>query len=354
MSHAFHLPPDVLSRYRALRFNPKAERRHLLEPFPTLYWTDEHPDGAPDLEGDPLWALEELCSIRSTLWTTREIAEEDRGFWLQALEAMPDWPGFQRLALSKDDHIAYLRAQELADGRSSSAVDASIAYLANLEDQFGPNWLWPTNEIAPASFRDEVDRWVLIRDGEGLLTSELRHFGAPGPCAIGFVYIDHEMGISCRVTAFCTADDYGHDIQINGAPSDRGTALIFRHDILRRLEVTRLHPAERQRLRLLRTPNWLRHYRNPAMETVRRYRYLDPLRAPGYPDDIQFIIQDSDGLPPELVWGRLLVDGGAGSFICTLLSQPHQADYAPGDTVLVQVDRTPDRVVAWCVGKPRP
>lgn len=90
------------------------------------------------------------------------------------------------------------------------------------------------------------------------------------------------------------------------------------------------------------------------MEAVRRYRYLDPLRAPGYPDDIQFIIQDSEELPPELVWGRVIADGGCDSFICTLLNQPHRADYVVGDTVLVQVERSPEGVMAWCVGKPRP
>lgn len=231
MSYAFHLPPGVLARYRALRFDPAAERRHLLEPFGTLYWTDEHPDGIPDFEGEGGSTLAELCSIRSTLWETREISNEVRDFWLQARQALPDWPGFQRLALSKADYVEYLRAEGFADGRPLDAINASIAYQETLESQFGPNWVWPTNELVPASFRDEVDRWVLIRDGEGILDSELRRLGAPGPCAIGFVYIDHEMGISCRVTSFCTADDYGHGIQCNGAPSDHSTALIFRYEV---------------------------------------------------------------------------------------------------------------------------
>lgn len=353
MSDAFHLPPDVLARYRALRFDPAAERRHLLDPFGTLYWTDEHPDGVPDFRAE-CGSILALCSIRSTLWDTREIAEEDRDFWLQALQAIPDWPGFQRLALSREDYADYLRAEGLAEGRPIDRIEASVAYQAKLEDEFGPNWAWPTNEMIPASFRDEVDRWVLLRDGEGLLASELERFGAPGPCAIGFVYIDHEMGISCRVTAFCAADEYGHGIRCNGAPSHHGAALILRYEVLQRLGVMPLHPAERRRLRLLRKPNWWKHYHEPAMQSVRGYRYLDPLRAPGYPDDIQFIIQDSDEHSAELVWGRVLADGGCYSFICTLLSQPHYWDYTIGDVVLVQVERRPEGVMAWCVGKPRP
>ncbi|HEX7878952.1 MAG TPA: GNAT family N-acetyltransferase [Candidatus Eisenbacteria bacterium] len=102
----FRLSSEWLERYRALRFDPEAERHMSVIPYETLIWTDEHPGGegdVPELDETSHATIFRLITTRSTFWSSGDVPLICRQFWEDAKATLPDWPGFRRLSVSKDE-----------------------------------------------------------------------------------------------------------------------------------------------------------------------------------------------------------------------------------------------------------
>ena len=136
----FHLSPDVLARYQALRYDSAAKRGHMIVPLGTIYWADEHPDGLPATDPVSEPTIMRLLLIRSNLWRTGKIPDEDLPFWLEAQRVLPDWPGFQRLALSALNRNRDMRAEEDADSFFVSLAADSEAFWADLKEDGTIEW----------------------------------------------------------------------------------------------------------------------------------------------------------------------------------------------------------------------
>ena len=125
MSNTFTLCPDCLAKYDALRYDPECTHTLDIVPLGSLVWPDEHPEewyrnccvGCRE-------TIQRLVSARTSLWREREIPQCYRAFWAEAQQAIPHWPGFQRLTLS-DDKMTSLRgcAEEMDDLMSAIHED---------------------------------------------------------------------------------------------------------------------------------------------------------------------------------------------------------------------------------------
>jgi hypothetical protein len=200
-------------------------------------------------------------------------------------------------------------------------------------------------------FRDWADQWVIASDPNDLLAHERRHFRAEGSHVLGFVYVDHSAGLSLRVDAFCSPQPDG-SIRRGSSPREQGSMLVLRYDLFDDLGLSRLNSLHAQQLGLPPRPEWLEHYRCPAVEPLRSLSFLDPLRAPGYPDDIKFLLPGVGGRDPEIVWGRLERSLREHYFECTLLNDPNQDfGYRTGDALVVSVRTVEGGVSPVCVGR---
>lgn len=126
----FSLCADCLARYRAIRTDPGARLVPCLIPFASIIWTDEHQPfrtGALDDHETCKQSLIRLTTARKRLWRTGNLAAADLSLWQEAKALLPDWPGFQRLALTPEQlrqlDACEQEADELIDGlRTGSSV----------------------------------------------------------------------------------------------------------------------------------------------------------------------------------------------------------------------------------------
>lgn len=199
-------------------------------------------------------------------------------------------------------------------------------------------------------YLDWIDRWMLAADPTGLLAGEQRHFGASGTHALGFVYVDHECGVTMNVKTFCRLGRGGEVLPTDG-PRQHDAALLLRYGTLEALTLTPLADDERKRLGLPSRPEWLAIYRHQNVKSLRRLPLLHPLRAQGYPDDIKFLLLGDGDAQPELVWGRLEGVLGEYYFDCKMLNEPNQ-DFGlhMGERVMVSVREIEGGVSPICLG----
>ncbi len=107
MGFQFVLCPECQAKYGALRFDPAADCHLNIMPLGSLSWSDEHPDGrvVSDSGGS-----HEQCSAsiirlawaRTQLWRTGSVPAESRELWDEARRLLPEWPGFRRLSLDRE------------------------------------------------------------------------------------------------------------------------------------------------------------------------------------------------------------------------------------------------------------
>jgi hypothetical protein len=112
----------------------------MIVPIGTVFWSDEHPDGIPSFGSDSGDTIIRLLLVRTKLWRTGVIAEEDLEFWREAQEALPDWPGFERLDLSALNLYRDKRAEEDADSFFVDLVAESEAFWADLHEDGTIEW----------------------------------------------------------------------------------------------------------------------------------------------------------------------------------------------------------------------
>ena len=132
MPSSFTLCAECATQFQALRFDPKAIIHSILMPYGSIVWDDELP---PKNERQFLhhrecnFSMIRLIGLRKQLWLSGRNAEPDSEVWRQARKSIPNWPGFQRLALKREEWEALRFCEEETDDlmtnfRQSSAIFA--------------------------------------------------------------------------------------------------------------------------------------------------------------------------------------------------------------------------------------
>ena len=107
MGFAVILCPECQAKYGALRFDPTASYALCSMPLCSLVWPDEHPGGGPldDPDGPHQQcraSVLRLAGARTQLWRSGSVPEDLRELWDAARRLLPDWPGFRRLSLDRE------------------------------------------------------------------------------------------------------------------------------------------------------------------------------------------------------------------------------------------------------------
>ncbi len=188
-----------------------------------------------------------------------------------------------------------------------------------------------SQKIKHYSDREIVSRWAIFENdpaidrilaGRGLVPSE-------GNGVIGYIYVDHEMGISFRIHALCRIEP-GKIPQIVVNFQDHGEDCIIRYDefgeyrLLSNNEANSISLADDQRYNLFEDQRWFIYYDPEKLHEIRNRVDLDRFRAAGYFDDVSVILlaRDQERIP-EVVWVRLEELSADGkSFQGILLNEP--------------------------------
>lgn len=196
---------------------------------------------------------------------------------------------------------------------------------------------------------DYCYKWLLLKDVKGFMKSERQRYNADGEHLIGYPYIDHTAGISMRVHLFCQSN-FMRPLKITTDLVTQKIALVMRYDLLAQCEVKPLTQDQIDKFNLPAKPDYVAIYDNKEVEPLRWIEVMHPLRAPGFPDDIRFVLAQP-GKQVEEVWGRLERRLSDNVYECILLSQPHQ-DFGvkAGDHVAVGVAFTGGGIVSQCLG----
>jgi hypothetical protein len=104
MGVPFVLCPECLAKYGALRFDPTASSDLNSIPLCSLVWPDEHPGGrvVDDFRHKLCRAsVLRLAEARTRLWRSGLVPQDLRELWDTACRLLPDWPGFRRLSLDR-------------------------------------------------------------------------------------------------------------------------------------------------------------------------------------------------------------------------------------------------------------
>ena len=103
-SVSFKMCTECVARYRDLEHDSGSEYSLNIMPFCSLQWPDEHPeDWYEHCCEECQLSIRHLSSARTGLWRTGEIPDHYLDFWKDANTAIPEWPGFRRLSLSKKE-----------------------------------------------------------------------------------------------------------------------------------------------------------------------------------------------------------------------------------------------------------
>jgi hypothetical protein len=78
------------------------------------------------------------------------------------------------------------------------------------------------------------------------------------------------------------------------------------------------------------------------MRALRALPLLDPVRAPGYPDDIKCLLFDKTGSKDgEWIWAKVIRQDGDGLFLCRLINEPFQDFGFPGTRLFSKPSTVP-------------
>jgi len=200
--------------------------------------------------------------------------------------------------------------------------------------------------------REIVDQWLVVE----LSRKEVADFSGDAQldadCAVGFVYVDSMCGMTLNVDAWCMAE--GGSLRPISRPWDEKHRVMLRYDCFAGKRNRLLTPPERDTLGMPSLPDWLQHY-YAGEETTRALRalpLLDPVRAPGFPDDIKCLLYDTAVKEGECIWAKLVRREADDLFVCRLLNEPFQ-DFGlhQGGLIRVAVKAHEDGLICVCIGK---
>ncbi|MCX6690754.1 MAG: hypothetical protein NTW33_01560 [Methanoregula sp.] len=193
-----------------------------------------------------------------------------------------------------------------------------------------------------------VNSWVLTQDFVPYIQALRERFPeipAETNAGIGYVYIDHDAGISMKVECLCTIRSRKDPIAAI-LPLDDLASLKLRYSALKNLTLYQFSPGQIEDLGLRAIPDWLKFYETPELTLIRELVWLDPFRANGFFDDVMVALPGIGGNVPELLWVRLMrYFKDIDRFHGTLLNEPFR-DYGihRNDIIEVQVARNPEGI----------
>ena len=196
--------------------------------------------------------------------------------------------------------------------------------------------------------RTLVYSWVLVRDFAPYILALREKFSeipAEANAGIGYVYIDHDAGISMKVECLCTIRSRTDPIDAVLCLDDL-VSLKLRYSALKNLTLYQFTLAQIENLGISPVPDWLKFYETPDIASIRGLAWLDPFRAPGFFDDVIAVLPGIGGDKPELIWIRLLrYFKDTDRFHGILLNEPFR-DYGihRNDLIEVQVTRNSDGI----------
>ena len=200
-----------------------------------------------------------------------------------------------------------------------------------------------------------IETWVITEDTNPQMQSIAKEFDESGECFISYMYVDHEAGTTFDLQFFCEVDDEGNINITSRMQDEKETSLKIRYESVADMRFTPLTNEQLIELGLPITPFWHHIYVTEDYDQLRMIRDLDPIRYPGYPDDIEFYLFDNElpDLQTELIFGRLEMQLDPPEFfVVELLNQPF-SDYGVnlGDLVVVQLAEYEGETLAVYIGK---
>ena len=210
------------------------------------------------------------------------------------------------------------------------------------------------SEEKSPSDRAFINSWVLVSDFLQYLVPLREKFpeiSTSLESAVGYVYNDPDCGISMKIECLCTV----------GSPSDMISSfqllgdifsLKFRYSSMKMLNISRLSDEQNTSLGFPPVPNWLEFYETPDIRIIRGLQWLDPLRAPGFFNDVMVIIPHEGEQVPEFVWVRLKsYSPETNRFKGVLLNEPfHESGIHRND--IIEVERSGTNLI--CAMKKNP
>ena len=166
-----------------------------------------------------------------------------------------------------------------------------------------------------------LNKWIFMSD----VPSSIFGSDAPAQSAIGYMYVDHECGITMALACLCEEDNgllriVGEQFMVPG-----GKSILLRYESLDLDRIRVLTDEEVGKLGLSLPSYWKEIYKIDKYEWIVQDTRLDPFRAPGYPHDVYMLLLGQEG--NEQIWGRLEQRLDQQRFIATLLNEPEQQEF---------------------------
>jgi hypothetical protein len=173
-------------------------------------------------------------------------------------------------------------------------------------------------------FRTLTDRFVHLPNFSATLPNAALLHGFEGDHLIGWCYIDHQNGLSIRVTHLYNETPEGK--KITSSPQEAKALILIRASDINLLKVAPLPEADVSALSIAPDPEIVAIYERPELEAARNDPSLDPFRATGFPDDVRsLLIPNDEQLRPEMLWVRLEGPGdNAGTYGGKFIVEPSQ------------------------------
>ncbi|MCK9592367.1 MAG: hypothetical protein M0Q91_10215 [Methanoregula sp.] len=194
------------------------------------------------------------------------------------------------------------------------------------------------------SDRTFINSWVLVSDFEQYLVPLREKFpeiSTSMKSAVGYIYNDPDCGISLKIEYLCTVEspsDTINSFQILGDIF----SLKFRYSSLNLLNISRLSDEQITSLGFPPVPDWLEFYETHDLRIIRELEWLDPLRNPGFFNDVMGILPHEGEQVPEFVWIRLTTySPETRRFQGKLLNEPfHESGIHRNDIIEVECSGT--------------
>jgi hypothetical protein len=210
--------------------------------------------------------------------------------------------------------------------------------------------------MSRSDFLDFLNSYSIMSidtDSGGTIRKYRQEYDPTATHMVGVIYVDRQAGMSMNIETFCTLMPDG-SLRDSGGPPSQKKRVILRYSVFKSISVSALSPEQISALYLPSEIEWLSIYREgmAQVEATRNLSHLDPLRAPGTPDDIKFLlVPDEKNAMQEEIWGRLVKQIDATLFECVLLNQPHQRiGINRTDHVLVHIRNESTSLVSVCIG----
>lgn len=167
------------------------------------------------------------------------------------------------------------------------------------------------------------DKWIIIEDYKKYPALKNIAHDFQGEDILGYVYIDHEAGITLEIIKFLSRSN--DEIIFGDGPLDKNMSLKIRYGQFIDTEFI-IQEAEAIGSYRLSTPDAIKLYDRPDLKAFRNTTIIDNYRAEGYPDDIQIlVITERDEIKPEMLWARVIAyDSVKKIGHCQVLVKPHQ------------------------------